>query len=233
MFKELLNRILGMVSNTLYYPGCLTKYSEPHLEENYEKILKKMDIDFIMLREQELCCGSPAIRAGYRYDFNDIKNKNLNLFKQYGVSRIITNCPACYHMLKTEYGLKVEHITQTVLKNITRFDKGKFSGEKITYHDPCHLGRYSDIYDEPRKILEYLGYEVVELKDNKEKSMCCGGGGGLRGHDLSTAKKIAKARLKDVKTKRIITPCPMCYAHLKEAAKDTEVEVIEFSEVLI
>jgi Fe-S oxidoreductase len=136
-------------------------------------------------------------------------------------------------MLKTEYGLNVEHITQTVLKNLHRFDKNKFAGEKITYHDPCHLGRYSDIYDEPRKILEYLGYEVIELKDNKEKSLCCGGGGGLRGHDLATAKKIAKLRLKEVKTKRIISPCPMCYAHLKESAKDTDIEVIEFSEVLI
>jgi heterodisulfide reductase subunit D len=233
MFKKLLDKILGMVSNTLYYPGCLTKYSEPFIQENYEKLLKKLEIDYILLKEQELCCGSPALRAGYKQDFNDIKKKNLELFRQYGVARIITNCPACYHMLKTEYGLNVEHITQTVMKNLSRFDKDRFKGERITYHDPCHLGRYSDIYDEPRKILEYLGFEVVELRDNREKSLCCGGGGGLRGYNLEVARKIAKLRLKGVKTKKIITPCPMCYSHLKESAKDTGIEVLEFSEVLV
>ena len=233
MFGKLMEKIIGMVRNTLYYPGCLTKYSEPFIQENYEKILKKLEIDFIMLKEQELCCGSPAMRAGYKSDFQDIKKKNLALFKQYGIDRIITNCPACYHMLKVEYGLNAEHITQTVLKNIERFDKDKFKGEKITYHDPCHLGRYSDIYEEPRKILQHLGFEVVELKDNREQSMCCGGGGGLRGHDLAVARKIAKLRLKDVTTKKLITPCPMCYSHLKESAKGTDIEVMEFSEVLV
>jgi heterodisulfide reductase subunit D len=231
MFKKIMDKLLGMVRNTLYYPGCLTKYALPEILANYEKVLKKMDIDFIMLKEQEFCCGSPVIRAGYRKEFKQLKKENIELFKQYGVSRIITSCPACYHMLKTEYGFEVEHMTQTVWKNINRFDKDKFKGEKITYHDPCHLGRYSDIYEEPRKILEYLGFEVVELKDNHEKSMCCGGGGGIRSYDIEAAKKIAKLRLGQLKTKKIITPCPMCYSQLKENAKD--IEVLEFSEVLV
>jgi heterodisulfide reductase subunit D len=231
MFKRIMDKLLGMVKNTLYYPGCLTKYALPEILANYEKVLKKMDVDFIMLQEQEFCCGSPVIRAGYRKEFRQLKKDNLELFKQYGVSRIITSCPACYHMLKTEYGVEVEHMTQTVWKNIGKFDKDKFKGEKITYHDPCHLGRYSDIYEEPRKILEYLGFEVVELKDNHEKSLCCGGGGGIRSYDPDISKRIARLRLNQVKTKKMITPCPMCYSHLKENAKD--IEVLEFSEVLV
>jgi Fe-S oxidoreductase len=231
MLKGLMDKILGMVRNTMYYPGCLTKYALPEILANYEKILKKMEIDYIMLKEQELCCGSPILRAGYKAEFKRLQKENLELFKQYGVSKIITSCPACYHMLKEEYGLEVEHIAKTVLKNIGKFDKDKFKGEKITYHDPCHLGRYSGIYDEPRKVLEYLGFEVVELKDNHEKSMCCGGGGGLRSYKSDVAKRVAKLRLMQVGTKRIITPCPMCYAHLKENAKD--IDVLEFSEVLI
>lgn len=233
MLHKIMDKLLGMVRNTLYYPGCLTKYALPEVLANYEKVLKKMDLDYIMLKEQEFCCGSPVIRAGYKKEFKQLKKDNIELFKQYGVAKIVTNCPACYNMLKAEYGLDVEHITQTVMRNLKRFDKDKFKGEKITYHDPCHLGRYSDIYEEPRKILEYLGFEVVEMRDNHENSLCCGGGGGIRGYSPEVSKKIAKLRLSQVKTKKVISPCPMCYSQLKENAKGTDIEVLEFSEVLI
>jgi Fe-S oxidoreductase len=233
MFNKIIDKLLGMVKNTLYYPGCLTKYALPEIYANYEKILRKMDIDYIMLKEQELCCGSPVLRAGYRSEFRRVKKENLELFRQYGVAKIITSCPACYNMLKEEYGVDVEHITQTVWKNISKFDKDKFKGEKITYHDPCHLGRYSGIYNEPRDILKYLGFEVVEMKDNHERSLCCGGGGGLRSYDLEASKRIAKLRLSQVKTKKLITSCPMCYSQLKENAKDRDIEVLELSEVLV
>ena len=233
IFSNLLEKVLGSVKNTLYYPGCLTKYSEPKLQENYERILKKLGIDYIMLKEQELCCGSPALRAGYKQEFDNLKQRNIDLFRQYGVDRIITSCPACYHMLKEEYGLNAQHITQLVIKNLDKFDKDRFKGEKITYHDPCHLGRYAGVYEEPRKILEYLGFEVIEMRDNHERSMCCGGGGGLRGYNLGLSKNIAKARLAQVKTAKLITPCPMCYSHFKENSEGTGVEVLEFSEVLL
>lgn len=228
MFKKLLQKLT--VRNTLYYPGCLTKYSLPQIRENYEKILKKIGVDYIMLKELELCCGSPAIRGGYNNDFNNIKKKNLELFDRYGVAKIVTNCPACYHVFKEEYGLEVEHITSLVAKKIDRFDKGKFN-ERISYHDPCHLGRYSGIYEEPRQVLRALGFEVVELRNHNEQSLCCGGGGGLKSNNPDVANKIAKLRLKQVKTSKIITPCPMCYVHLKENAKG--IEVLEFSEVLV
>lgn len=228
MFKKLLKKLT--VRNTLYYPGCLTKYSLPKIKDNYEKILKKIGVDYIMLKELELCCGSPAIRGGYSKDFKDIKKKNLELFDRYGVAKIITNCPACYHIFKEEYGLDVEHASTLVLKNIDGFDKIK-EKEQISYHDPCHLGRYSNIYEEPREVLRKLGYEVVELRNHHEESLCCGGGGGLKSNNPKVANKIAELRLSQVKTKKIVTPCPMCYAHLKENAKG--IKVLEFSEVLV
>lgn len=228
MFKKLLQKLT--VRNTLYYPGCLTKYSHPEIQANYEKILKKIGVDYIMLKELELCCGSPATKAGYKKDFNKIMKKNKELFQQYGIARIVTNCPACYHIFKYDYGMDAEHMTTVILKNIKKFEVGKFD-EKISFHDPCHLGRYSDIYEPPREVLRYLGFEVVELRNHHEESLCCGGGGGLKSNHPDSANKIARLRLSQVKTKRVITPCPMCYANLKDNAKG--VKVLEFSEVLV
>ncbi len=215
--------------NILYYPGCLTKFVLEDIMNNYRNILDQINIDFITLKEKEVCCGSPVLNAGYEQDFDELKRKNLQLFDEHGVKKIIVNCPACYHIFSKHYNFKVEHITQTILKKIDYFDM-RFN-EKITYHDPCHLGRYSDIYGEPRKILKKIGFKVVELEKNKQDSLCCGGGGGLKANYSGMANKIAKNILKNVKTKKLITTCPMCYAHFKENAKD--VEILELSEVLI
>lgn len=229
MFKKLIQKLT--VRNTLYYPGCLTKYTQPEIQENYEKILKKVGVDYIMLKELELCCGSPAIRAGYKKDFKDIKKKNLKLFEEYGIARIITNCPACYHTFKYEYGFEAEHFSTLVLKNIKKFNDKQFD-EEISYHDPCHLGRSSNLYEEPREALRKMGFKIVELRGHHENSLCCGGGGGLKSNFPKISNDVAKVRLTDIKTKRLITPCPMCYAQLKENAPKG-LKVIEFSEVFV
>jgi len=215
--------------NILYYPGCLTKFVLKGVMDNYTNILEQINIDVITLKENEICCGSPVLNAGYEQDFEDVKRKNLDLFDEHGIRKIIVNCPACYHIFSKHYNLKVEHITQTILKKIDYFDK-KFN-EKITYHDPCHLGRYCDIYEEPRKILRKLGFKVIELEKNRQDALCCGGGAGLKGNYPKLASTIAKNIFKKVKTKKLITTCPMCYAHFKENAKD--IEILELSEVLI
>lgn len=214
--------------NVLYYPGCLTHFAAKDLEENYKKILSKIGIDFIMIPEF-VCCGSPALNAGYKEDFEVLVKKNKELFKKYGVKKIITNCPGCYHIFKTYYDINVEHITVTISKNLKKITTKKEG--KISYHDPCHLGRKSNIYDEPRNILRHIGFEVVELEDNRENALCCGGGAGLKTNYPELASSIAKKRLSQAKTKKIITTCQLCYKHLKENAKD--IEVYELSEVLV
>jgi Fe-S oxidoreductase len=226
MFKKILGRF--NFGNTLYYPGCLTHHALPKIEKNYEKVLRALGIDFIFLPGFS-CCGSPVTHAGYEKDFEKLKEKNNNFFKKYGVSRIITNCPACYKVL-SGYGLEVEHITQTVWKGIGKI-KMKHKGE-ITYHDPCHLGRHSNIYDEPRNILKAIGFDVVELQGNRGDSMCCGAGGGLKTNYPKLSGNIADNLLKRVRTKKLVTPCPMCYAHFKENAPKG-LEILEFSEVLV
>ncbi|MFH0860680.1 MAG: (Fe-S)-binding protein [Candidatus Altiarchaeota archaeon] len=225
MFKGLFERL--DFGNTLYYPGCLTHYVLPEIEKNYETLLRQVGVDFIVLPEFN-CCGSPVKNAGYEEDFNILCDKTLSILKKYSVSRIITNCPACYRVL-SDMGLKVEHVTQTLNRRIDRL-KAKKSG-KITYHDPCHLGRHSGIYNEPRNILKKVGFGVVELDNCRENGLCCGGGAGVKTNYPEMSDRIAKDLLSRVKTERLVTPCPLCYKHLKD--NSTNIEVLEFSEVLM
>ncbi|MBI2047367.1 (Fe-S)-binding protein [Candidatus Pacearchaeota archaeon] len=225
--------------NVLYYPGCLTKHMLSAELENYKKILNRLKIDFIML-PQEMCCGSPARNAGYETDARKLARKNLELFKQHSVSRIITNCPACFKVFSQDYkemlpdwGIKAEHIVFTILNALEKGQKAivKKSSEKATYHDPCHLGRHCGIYEEPRLILELLGYEIVEMKNNKENAFCCGGGAGLKANNPELAAKVAKRIIKQAKdagVSKIITTCPLCFAHLTENS-DIGIEITEFS----
>jgi len=230
--------ILNKIKNRtiLYYPGCLTKSVLPEIQKNYEEILNNLGIDFIMLKDEEYCCGSPVLRAGLKKDYEEIKEKNIEIFKNHSIGLIITNCPACYNMLKfqyklEDYGIKVEHITQT-LKRYEKKLKNLNKNISITYHDPCHLGRLSDVYNEPREILKDLGYNIKELPSNREKSMCCGGGGGLINNNPELSKKIAEGVLNEAEKDSCMTsPCPMCYYQFKQNSKDINIK--EFSEIIL
>ncbi|MDD5111739.1 MAG: (Fe-S)-binding protein [Candidatus Altiarchaeota archaeon] len=226
MFKGLFERFGG--GNTLYYPGCLTKFALKDKQAQYEGLLKKLGVEYIKLADVEQCCGIPVLNAGYREDFERLKRKNLAIFKEYDVKRVITNCPGCCHTLKNEYGLDAVHITELLARNIGKVAAVK--GGDITYHDPCHLGRWGGIYDQPRDVLRKRGFEVKELSYSRSDSMCCGGGGGLRQNDRATSDAVARNVLKNTKTKRLVTACPMCYYHLKENAQG--VEVLDYSDVL-
>ncbi|MBR9678202.1 MAG: (Fe-S)-binding protein [Nanoarchaeota archaeon] len=224
--------------NTLYFPGCLTKKVYPEIEDNYKKILEKSGIDFIML-EQQFCCGSPPLNAGYEKDFLKLAEKNLKTFEDYSIKKVITNCPACYGMLK-EYekhfpkrGVKVEYITTIVLKAIK---KGKLKLKKVsgrvTYHDPCHLGRYAQLYEDPRTILKKMGYTIIEMQDHHAQSLCCGGGAGVASNRKKLGDKMSEERLKQAKktrAKMLVTTCPLCTARLDNPS----VKVKEFSQALI
>jgi len=233
-----------MGGNVLYYPGCLTKFVSSDIEGNYQEILRKIGIDFIQLKDLEFCCGSPVHNAGYTEDFRDLIEKNLKLFREHGISRIITNCPACYKVFAIDYpenskewNIKTEHITVTIwnaIKSGKIKPKRIFSGETITYHDPCHLGRHSGIYDEPREILKALGFGITEMPNSRATALCCGGGGGLKSNQPEISNRIAGMRLRqaeELNVKKIVTSCPLCYHQLKENSKS--LEVFELSELLV
>lgn len=235
---KILSKILDKLSikNTLYYPGCLTKTVLKNIQKNYEEILDNIGIDYIKLKDEEYCCGSPVLRAGLREDFEDIKQKNIKIFKDKKIGLIITNCPACYNMFKFEYkiedyGINIEHITQTLKRKEKKLDKNNKNLDVI-YHDPCHLGRLSNIYEEPRSILKNIGCNVKELSQNREKSMCCGGGGGLINNNPELSKTIAKNVLSEINENSCLTsPCPMCYYQFKNNSENINVK--EFSEIIL
>lgn len=226
--------------NTLYYPGCLSKFVAKDLVENYRRILREAGIDFIELADSEVCCGSPSLKAGYNDDFKKLAEKNLQVFKEHSVGKIITHCPACFMIFKKEYpkvlgekwDIEVLHATE-----VLRQKAGKSENQKgvVAYHDPCHLGRQMGVYDPPREIIKSLGYELKEMELNKNQSFCCGGGGGVQANELELANKIAKDRIKMAKktgAKVLVTPCPLCYLHLKKNAEGENIEVKELSHLM-
>ena len=228
--RHWLEKVAG--GNTLYYPGCVTQYVLPEVGERYQQLLRQAGVDFIVLMGETLCCGSPVKRAGYSQDFAELRAKNLEIFARFSVRKIITNCPGCYHTLLKDYGIQTLHASQVLAAAGMKAPQGAGAGAAptITYHDPCHLGRWSGIYDEPRQLLAGAGWAVEELPDNREASLCCGAGGGLKANDPQLADAIARERLAHVRNGRLCTPCPLCYAHFKGNAEG--IQVLELSEAL-
>jgi len=232
----LLNWIKG--EKVLYYPGCLTKGVLTENLENYKEIFNRLGIDFVMLSDDEVCCGLPVLNAGYRKDVKKLAEKNLKLFREKGIDRIVTNCPSCLHVfndvypkLVRDWDIVATHATVEILGALKR-KKIKWKGgerELVAYHDPCHLGRYSKIYDEPREVVELLGGKIVESRFSREKALCCGGGGGVRANFAELAKKVGKQRVEsfDKDVGKIISPCGLCYANLKSVS-DKSVEFSSF-----
>ena len=224
----------------LYYPGCLTKGVLKEEFENYKEIFNRLGIDFVMSSEGEVCCGLPVLNAGYRKDAKKLAVKNLKLFREKGIDKIVTNCPSCLHMfndvypkLARDWDIVAEHATVTICKRLRKLRLqvagSRLQEEVVAYHDPCHLGRYSGIYDEPREVVELLGGKIIESRFNREGALCCGGGGGVRANFEKLAKGVAMSRVEsfDKDVKKIISPCGLCYANLKSAS-DKSVEFSSF-----
>ncbi|MCS7093870.1 MAG: (Fe-S)-binding protein [Candidatus Aenigmarchaeota archaeon] len=227
--------------NVLYYPGCLKKFVYRNLKENYEKILREMEVKFIEV-EEEVCCGSPVRNAGYFQQFRNLVRKNFEVFRKYNVGKIILSCPACYYTFSKEYSKvcrewKIEcvHAIKMIWEGIRDgrlkiYRKGR---GKVTYHDPCHLGRYSGIYEEPRMIIKALGYDLVEMEESRETSLCCGSGGGVGANYPILAREIAKERIEQAKKTRakiLVTSCPLCVFSLK---KFSGIKTVEISELIL
>jgi Fe-S oxidoreductase len=231
-----IKRISLMFKNVLYYPGCLTTFVLPKIRENYISILKWMGQEHITIKEL-YCCGSPVRAAGYLDDFATLVKEHKQLLEKYGVGKVVFNCPSCYSTFKRFYPeVEAIHITQLLAKpHILSKIKPIYQNIKVTFHDPCHLGRYEGVYEEPRSIIKALGFEIVEMKNNRERARCCGAGGGLRNNYKEIAQAIGKERIKEaIETgaELLLTCCPLCYLHLKECA-GKRIEVKELSEVVI
>ncbi len=233
---KIFKKILG--TNTLFYRGCMLSYVAKDIAENYRKILRLAGIDFIEL-PVELCCGMPLLNSGFKEDFERQVRKFEEKLNEFGVKEILCACPACYYSLKNN--LSPDFEVKSVVKVLSDLvDEGKLklrrigNGRKVTYHDPCHLGRHSNIYEEPRKIIKDLGFNLVEMRFTKQEAMCCGGGGGVRSNFPELSNALASDRIGEAKktgARILVTACPLCYMNLKE--NSGSIEVLELSELLI
>ncbi len=230
-------------SNTLYFPGCVTYFKFNENFELYKKIFSKLRIGFKII-DKKICCGLPAFEAGYEVEARKLARRNFEIFKEQGINEIITACPACYKMFSQDYpemlpdwDIEVKNLWEIILEkleNKPRLIKNQ-AMKLVTYHDSCYLGRYCGIYNTPRRILELIGYEIKEIPDSKENSMCCGSCGGLTRINPKLADEIAKQRLlqsKRIGINNIIVSSLKNHQLLNKNAEEFDMKVLEFSEVL-
>jgi Fe-S oxidoreductase len=214
----------GDSADTLLWVGCTGALVERNVEATLAmtRVLKAAGVDFAVLGDAETCCGDPARRAGYEFQFQMMAEQNIEVFKSHNIKEIVTACPHCYNTIKHEYpsyggDFKVVHYTQ-LIADLIRQGKLKLTNELnsvLTYHDPCYLGRYNNVYLEPRQILQAIPRtKIEEMERSRNKSFCCGGGGGLMWiEEQPGTTKISQMRIEDVlKTgaDTVVTACPYC-----------------------
>ena len=218
----------------LYFVGCTSSYRQQSLAQKTVEILNKLGVDYIVSSD-EWCCGSPLIRTGQLEQVSQLINHNLDLIKSLGVKTVITSCAGCYRTLKMDYpkytdkldGIEFLHITeflqQFISKKKLKFKKGKEF--KVTYHDPCHLGRHSNIYEEPRAVLNAIpGLKLIEMPRNRENAWCCGAGGGVKAGYKEWAVEIASDRIHEAEQTNaeiLTSACPFCKTNLQDAINET------------
>ncbi len=229
----------------LYFVGCYLSY-DPRMKKVATatvSILNKAGVDFGILGEKESCCGESIRKIGSEKVFKSLAKENIKTFIDNGVKKIIVSSPHCLHTFKNEYpefmvNFEVVHISQYILELINegRLElKGDFS-KKVTYHDPCYLGRHNDVYDEPRDLLKKVsGLELVEMEAHGKNSLCCGGGGGRIWMDTPQEERFSDLRLKQAKESGagiLATACPYCITNFEESRLNLEYEeVLEVKDI--
>ena len=214
-------------SDYVYFVGCFDSYRYPEFAKKTFKILQRYGVTLL---PDEQCCASPLLRTGFREDAEKIMEHNLEQIIQVGAHTIITSCAGCYTTLKNNYPgeLRVISLPEFLAEHLDELKLKKLD-LTVTYHDPCHLGRHNKIYDAPRKVIQAI-CTLKEMKNIKEDSRCCGGGGGVRIGYPDISLELARNRLKDVPegVDYIVTSCPLCVRNLRDAGGDIEViDIVE------
>ena len=213
----------------LYFRGCTAREKQPSIQDATEKLLNLAGVDYHIL-EDESCCGSVLLRTGFLKDAEELIKKNSEVFKD---ETVLTSCAGCYKTLKEDYeNIDVMHVSQ-LLRQLIAEGKLEFSKKdfNVTYHDSCHLGRHMEIFDDPRSVIESVA-DIVEMENNRENSLCCGAGGGVKSAYPEIADELAKSRIgqaKDTGCEILITACPFCKLNLE----NDDLEVLDLTEFLV
>ncbi|MEL7562121.1 (Fe-S)-binding protein [Dehalogenimonas sp. 4OHTPN] len=231
----------------LLFPCCYTAF-DPAMKNiglSTARVLSAAGVDFGIL-EGISCCGESARKSGDEELFMQLASGNIQLFKDSGVRRIVVNSPHCYHTLVNEYpeldgSFEIIHTSQLMARLV---DQGRLllpaaiTG-KITYHDPCYLGRHNDIYDEPRRLIAASGAELVEMEPAGTDSLCCGGGGGRIWMETPRSERFCEERLKQAAATgadTLVTACPYCLSNFRDTALNLSLSenfsVIDISELI-
>lgn len=214
----------------LYFTGCTSAYREKRSAQDTVSLLEQLGYS-VEITPDEWCCGSPLIRTGDIESGLELASHNVELLNNIDADEILVTCPGCYRVLTTDYpenghelNKPVRHISEFLANSLEKLPIGEFDGP-ISYHDPCHLGRHSAVYDAPRDVIERVsGSPVVEMERNKDNATCCGNGAGLRTLFPEHAKKIGAERIrhaKQVNARYLVTSCPFCKEMLDSQSGDT------------
>jgi len=241
----------GETPDVLFWVGCAGSFDDraKKITKAFVKILNHLDYKFAVLGAEESCSGDPAKRAGNEFLFQMQAMANIEVMNAYEVKRIVTTCPHCFNTIKNEYpelGGKFEVIHHTQLLQ-TLIDEerltvsgGAFKGKKITFHDPCYLGRANDVYEAPRALIESLDAELVEMRRCKTRGFCCGAGGAQMFKEPEKGDKDVNIERTEealeTKPDIIATGCPFCNTMMtdgvKNKEKEDEVEVMDLAEMI-
>jgi Fe-S oxidoreductase len=241
----------GEEPEVLFWVGCAGSFDDraKKITKAFVKLLNSAGVSFAVLGTEESCTGDPAKRAGNEFLFQMQAMQNIQVLNGYGVKQIVTTCPHCFNTLKNEYpGLggdyKVMHHTQ-FLQDLLESGKlkvegGSLKGKRITFHDPCYLGRANGEYEAPRALLEKLEGELVEMKRCKSKGLCCGAGGAQMFKEAEPGNKEVNVERTedalDVKPDIIATGCPFCNTMMTDGVKNFEkedtIKVYDLAELL-
>ena len=242
----------GEVPDILFWVGCSGSFDDraKKITKALVKILNNCNVDFAVLGTEESCTGDPAKRAGNEFTFQMQAMMNIQVLDGYDVKKIVTACPHCFNTLKNEYpelGGKYEviHHTQMIQELINQGqlvikEGGVFKGKKITFHDPCYLGRANDVYEAPRALIEKLDSELVEMKRCKTKGLCCGAGGAQMFKEAEKGnKEINIERTEEaleLQPDIIATGCPFCNTMMTDGVKnfnkEGDVQVLDVAELI-
>ena len=242
----------GQQPDILFWVGCAGSFDQraQKITKAFVTILDKVGINYAILGKEEMCTGDPVRRAGNEFMFQMMAYQNIQLLNNYGIKKIVTACPHCFNTLKNEYpalGGNYEVIHHTTLLQqlidegkIKLKEGGSFKGKKITYHDSCYLGRSNNIYEAPRKVLEALDAELVEMKRCKSNGLCCGAGGA----QMFKEEEKGNSRINIDRSNEaletgagfIASACPFCNTMMtdgvKLAEKEDSVQVLDIAEMV-
>jgi len=241
----------GKLPEVLFWVGCAGSFYDraKKITKAFVRILNNANVDFAVLGTEESCTGDPAKRSGNEFLFQMQAVSNIEVLNAYDIKKIVTACPHCFNTLKNEYPslgghYEVVHHTQ-FLKSLLddgrlSIEGGKFKGKRITFHDPCYLGRANNVYEAPRDLIRKLDAELLEMKSCKSRGLCCGAGGAQMFKEPEKGNKDVNVerteQALEIKPQIIAAGCPFCNTMMTDGVKakdkESEVDVMDIAELI-